>query len=222
MSHPPFHFPAPLYPIIDPALPSCSAADMAEALIAAGIRFFQLRVKHEPTRVFVEVARRVQAIAARHDALLIINDRADVAQLVGAAGVHLGQEDLPPADARALLGPEKIIGVSTHDAEQMDAALHVGVADYLAFGPIYATRSKERPDPLQGLTGLNDARARCPLPLVAIGGITSETLGHVLQAGADAVAVIGAIAGAVDPQAVARALLTTADAATALRARRRS
>ncbi len=217
-----FHFPAPLYPIIDPELSHCSPVEMAEAVIAAGIRFFQLRVKHEPTRVFVEIARRVQDIAARRHARVIINDRADVAHLVGAAGVHLGRDDLPPLDARALLGPEKLIGLSTHDAEQVAAAVRDGVADYLAFGPIYATRSKEQPDPVQGLTGLSRARARCPLPLVAIGGITSETLGHVLHAGADAVAVIGAIASAADPQAATRTLLAAADSATALRARRRS
>jgi thiamine-phosphate pyrophosphorylase len=128
--------------------------------------------------------------------------------------VHLGQDDLPPAAARAILGPDKVIGFSSHNLDQVDAAIREGGIDYLAFGPIFATASKRDPDPLQGLAALAAARARCPLPLVAIGGITQATLAEVLAAGADAVALIGAIAGAADPREATRTLLAAARAAS--------
>jgi len=141
---------------------------------------------------------------------LIVNDRVDVAALVGAAGVHLGQEDLPAAAARAQLGPRAIIGLSTHDPVQLDAAVREGIADYLAYGPVFVTTSKARPDPTQGLAALAAARRRCPHPLVAIGGIDGDRLADVLATGADAVAVIAAIARAGDPEAATRTLLAAA------------
>ncbi len=190
----PFRFPSRLYPIVDTlGDPGRSAVTLAEELLAAGVRFFQLRVKDENTRRFVELARAVQARAAAAGAALIINDRADIALLVGAAGVHLGQEDLSPADARGLLGRDKIIGFSTHNLEQVEQAARSDAVDYLGFGPIYATASKLRADPIQGLDGLRRARAYARLPLVAIGGITRDTALDALAAGADAVAVIGDI-----------------------------
>lgn len=195
-----FRFPQRLYPIVD-------SVRLAEAVLTAGCRLLQLRLKAQPTGAVVAVARTVQDLAARAGARLIINDRADIARLVGAAGVHLGQDDLPAAVGRELLGPAAVIGVSTHTPAQLEAAVRAGGADYLAFGPIYPTRSKDHPDPAQGLDGLRAARARCPLPLVAIGGITAATLPDVLAAGADAVAVIAAIAHAEDPAAAARDLL---------------
>ena len=215
----PFRFPVPLFPIADAELAPRPAVEMAQAFIAAGTPLFELRAKRLSTGALVELARDVQAVAAGASGQLIINDRVDVAQLIGAAGVHLGQDDLPPATTRAQLGPEKLIGVSTHNLAQVDAAVRDGVADYLAFGPIFPTRSKAQPDPVQGLDGLRAARARCPLPLVAIGGIGPESVRDVLMAGADAVAVIGAVATA-DPEAATRRLL--GEAVTALRARRRT
>lgn len=187
-------FPHRLYPIIDTlGDPHRTYAALARAVLDAGVRFFQLRVKDQPTGRFVDIAREVKALAARYGAQLIINDRADVAKLVDAAGVHLGQEDLPADAARALLGPDKIIGVSTHNVAQAEAAVREGIADYIGFGPIFGTTSKDQPDPVQGLEGLRLVRSRLRLPIVAIGGITGETMPAVLAAGADAVAMIGEI-----------------------------
>ncbi len=218
-----FRFPVPVYPIVVPsAAGGRSPLALAEAMLEAGIRFLQLRVKNAPTRTLVEIARAVRAAAESHGAQLIINDRADVARLVDAAGVHLGQDDLPPRAARRLLGASKIIGLSTHSLAQARAALRAGGLDYLAFGPIFPTQSKEDPDPAQGIHGLREVRHICPLPLVAIGGISSANLAEVLQAGADAVAVIGAIANADDPHAATRDLLRSTQAATARRSPLRS
>ena len=199
-----FAFPEPLYPIAD--ADSCAdVVALAEAVLAGGARLIQLRAKRAATRELIDLGRAVRARAERAGARLVLNDRADVARLIGC-GVHLGQDDLPPAAARAILGPDAVIGVSTHDLTQLDAAVRDGIADYLAYGPIFPTRSKANPDPVQGLDALRAARARCPLPLVAIGGITAETIPAVRAAGADAVAVIGAIAGAADPTGATRAL----------------
>lgn len=209
----PFEFPQPLYPIVD-------SPSLAEAVVGAGVRLFQLRVKGRPTGEHVEIARAVQAIAARAGAKLIVNDRADVARLVGAAGVHLGQDDLPAGAARGILGPDAIVGVSTHNLAQVAAAVRDGVADYIGFGPIHPTRSKADAEPVQGEEGLRAARAACALPIAAIGGLTVQNAGAAIGAGADAVAVIGALAGAPDPAAAACELLRAA--LTGLRLRPRS
>lgn len=201
----PFRFPDPLYPVLD-ADSTDDVVAFAEQVLAAGARVLQLRAKQASTGSLLALARAVQARAARAEALLLINDRADVAAVVGAAGVHLGQDDLPAAAARALLGPRAIIGVSTHTLDQLTAAVHAGEIDYIAFGPIFATTSKRNPDPVQGLAGLGAARRVCPLPLVAIGGIDAATAAAVRGVGADAVAVIGAIASAADPTAATRQL----------------
>ncbi len=203
-----FLFPEPLYPIAD--ADSCAdVVALAEAILAGGARFLQLRAKRAATRELVDLARTVQARAADAGAQLIANDRADVARLDGAAGVPLGQDDLPPAAARAILGPAALIGHSTHTLAQAEAALRAGGIDYLAFGPIFATRSKANPDPAQGLAALAAVRRICPLPLVAIGGITSANAGDVRAAGADAVAVISAIALTDDAAAAVCALRAT-------------
>ncbi len=206
-----FRFADPLYPIVD-ADSTADVVALARAVIAGGARLLQLRAKHASTGELIALARAVRNVTTRAGTALIINDRADVARLVGAAGVHLGQDDLPPAAARAQLGPGAIIGFSTHTLAQVDAVLDAGAIDYLAFGPIYATRSKRNPDPAQGLDTLAAVRVRCALPLVAIGGIDASTIGAVRNAGADAVAVIGALAGARDPAAAMRALRDAARA----------
>lgn len=204
-----FVFPSRLYPIADTlGDPERSHLAIADAILAGGAPLLQVRVKDLPTGRFVEIARAVKAAADRHGALLIVNDRADIAKLVDAAGVHLGQEDLPPAAARAVLGPDKLIGLSTHSVAQAEAAMREGIADYIGFGPIYQTTSKVRPDPTQGLDGLRAVRARVRLPIVAIGGITAAAMGEVLAAGADAVAMIGEIVRAGDIRAAVRALVT--------------
>lgn len=193
-----FSFPHRLYPIVDTlGEPRLSHVELAQAMLDAGVRLLQLRVKDTPTGRCVEIARAVKAAADRVGALLIVNDRCDIARLVDAAGVHLGQDDLPVANARALLGPHKIVGLSTHNSAQVEAAVRAGVANYIGFGPIFPTASKARADPVQGLEGLRRLRHDA-LPLVAIGGITARTMPDVLAAGADAVAMIGDIVRAHD------------------------
>jgi thiamine-phosphate pyrophosphorylase len=211
-----FRFPDPIYPIIDPGnRPDRTHVSLAEAILAGGARFVQLRIKSGSTSRFVEIARAVRRLADRYAAALIVNDRVDIAQLVGAAGVHLGQEDLCATDARKWLGSGKIIGVSTHNLPQAQAAIDSGAADYLGFGPIFPTTNKSNPDPIQGIEGLRQVRRHCRLPLVAIGGITRETLADVLDAGADTVAAIGAIAQQSDPCDATRELLERARSAKA-------
>jgi len=195
----PFSFPSRLYPLVDTlGAPTRSYTALTQAVLDGGVRFLQLRVKGAPTGRYVEIARAVKALTDRAGAQLIINDRADVARLVDAAGVHVGQDDLPPAAARAVVGPGKIVGFSTHNLAQILGAAADGTVDYVGFGPIYATRSKDRPDPVVGLDGLRQVRAAVSLPIVAIGGITRETMAAVLAAGADAVAMISEIVGAPD------------------------
>ncbi len=203
-----FTFPHRLYPIVDTlGDPKLSHVQLAAAMLEAGVRLLQLRVKERSTREFIDLARAVKAVADRYDARLIINDRADIAELIDAAGVHLGQDDLPSDAARAILGTEKVIGVSTHNLQQAETAAQAGIADYLGFGPIYATSSKAHPDPVQGLEGLRLVRGRVRVPIVAIGGITTRTMPEVLAAGADAVAMIGEVVRAGNVTAKVRDLL---------------
>jgi thiamine-phosphate pyrophosphorylase len=136
-----------------------------------------------------EQAERVAGQCRERRAIFVINDRADVALLLGA-GLHVGQDDLAPGDARKLMGAEALLGYSTHNPHQLDTAAAEPV-DYAAIGPIFGTASKQNPDPVVGLDELRRCRARCVRPLVAIGGITRETARAVFAAGADAVAVIG-------------------------------
>lgn len=204
----PFRFPSRLYPIIDPSGgPYPDAVALAEAILKGGAPFVQLRCKGMDTRSFVSCARAVQALCACYGAQLIVNDRADIALLVGAAGVHLGQSDLPPTVVRPWLGHGAIIGFSTHNVGQARAAAELGVVDYIGVGPIFPTASKENPDPVIGLDGLREVRRAVNLPIVAIGGITPETMDEVLAAGADAVAMIGAIARSSNATAIVRELL---------------
>ena len=202
-----FTFPSRLYPIADTLGDrSRSHLDIATAMLRGGARFLQLRVKDCGTSDFVDIARAVKQVADSMNATLIVNDRADIAKLIDAGGVHLGQEDLSPRAARALLGDGKIIGLSTHTLEQAQAA-HVEPVDYIAFGPIFATHSKSRPDPVQGLDALRAVRRRVRLPIVAIGGITAASMPGVLDAGADAVAMIGEIVKAPSVELRVRELL---------------
>lgn len=150
----------------------------------------------------------IQALALRQaatevGATLIINDRCDLALAVKADGVHLGQEDLPLADARRLLGAEKIIGLSTHSPEQVRNAVALQ-PDYIGFGPIFSTATKADHDPVVGLEGLRAARELTTLPIFAIGGIRSQHVAEIMTAGADGVAVISAILKATDLEAAIR------------------
>jgi len=182
-----------LYPITDRRLSGLSHTEQTARLCEGGARLVQLREKHLSPREFYAEAVEALKLARTFGAKLIVNDRADVALAMGADGVHLGQDDLPPAAARDLLGVRAVIGVSTHSVEQAIAAARLAV-DYIAIGPVFDTTSKERPDPVVGLEGLCRVRAAVGhLPLVAIGGITAERAVSVLEAGADSVAVIGAL-----------------------------
>jgi thiamine-phosphate pyrophosphorylase len=182
------------YPITDARLSGLSHAEQVDRLSRGGARLIQLREKHAGARdFFLESAAALRVARERH-ALLIINDRVDIALASGADGVHLGQDDLPPEAARKLLGERAVIGFSTHTYEQALAASRLPI-DYLAIGPIFPTFSKENPDPVVGLEELRRIRAALPpsLPLVAIGGITLENAAETLAAGADSLALIGAL-----------------------------
>lgn len=183
-----------LYPILDTAsLAQRGLAPEAAArgMLAAGAGILQFRHKGFYSREVFEDLRRVAAMCREAGALFVVDDRADIALLV-EAGVHVGQQDLPPGEVRRILGPNRIVGFSTHNEEQLRAAAAEPV-DYVALGPIFGTASKERPDPVVGLKELRRLRSLTQRPLVAIGGITVENAGQVLAAGADSVAVIAGL-----------------------------
>ena len=163
----------------------------------------QLRLKDAPTAVLLAEAKRLRGEV--RDALLIVNDRVDVALAAGADGVHLGQTDLPLADARRI-AQGLVIGISTHDLDQVAAAVEGG-ADYLGYGPVFATTTKEAPDPVQGVDALAAAvAAAAPVPVVAIGGITPARAAEVAATGCAAACVIASVNLAADPAAAARAI----------------
>jgi thiamine-phosphate pyrophosphorylase len=187
---------APLYAIYDTqASAAISCADTISAWLRAGIRVIQYRHKGAWERGNFDDCRAEAQLAKQAGALFLTNDRADVALFAGAEGVHVGQDDLAPSAVRRLLPLPAIVGHSTHSLQQIRAALAMPV-DYIAVGPVYSTASKENPDPVVGLELVRQARRATTLPLVAIGGIDQKNLAGVLQAGADAVAMIsGLVAG---------------------------
>lgn len=190
-----------IYPITDTRLSGVSHAEQVVALIDGGAGLIQLRDKYASAREFYGEAKAALVIARTHGARVIINDRVDIALALKADGVHLGQSDVPAIAARRLLGEGALIGVSTHNLAQAELAATMPV-DYVAFGPIFPTSTKEDPEPVAGLEEFRLVRARLDtLPLVAIGGITLANAGQVLAAGADAVAMIGALVG--DPAKIA-------------------
>ena len=182
-----------VYPITDTRISGISHADQVSLLADAGATFVQLREKNVPALDFYNEAKAALAVARQRGVTLIINDRVDVALALGADGVHLGQDDLPPEAARKLLGDDAVIGYSTHNVAQANAAANLPV-DYIAIGPIFETGSKANPDPVVGLDGLRSVRyAIGDMRLIAIGGITEENAKAVVDAGADAIAVISAL-----------------------------
>lgn len=179
-----------IYPITDRRLSGISHAAQITLLSDGGAEFIQIREKELSSGEFFAEAEAAMAVARARGLRIMINDRVDIALMIGAAGVHLGQEDLPPQAARKLLGPNAIIGFSTHTLEQAVEAAKMPV-DYIAFGPIFPTSTKENPDPTVGLERLREIReATGKIPLVAIGGITRENAASVFEAGADSIAVI--------------------------------
>jgi thiamine-phosphate pyrophosphorylase len=193
-----------LYTITDRRLSGLSHAEQVARLCEGGARLVQLREKRLSPREFYQEAEEALRIARARGAKLIINDRADIALALGADGVHLGQDDMPPEAARALLGEGAVIGFSTHNVEQAIAAARLPV-DYIAIGPVFATTSKENPDPQVGLEGLRRVREVAGrVPLVAIGGITRDNAHTVLASGADSVGVISALLDPEDPSEITR------------------
>ncbi len=198
-----------LYPILDAFClasapdPTKAIVEFAKAMQAAGVDWLQYRNKSGNSREMLAHARELRR-ALGAEVTLIMNDRADLALAAGFEGVHVGQDDLPVDTVRGIVGPDRIIGTSTHNPEQLRLA-ELTDADYLAIGPVFATSSKANPDPVVGLEGVRRARSLTTKPLVAIGGITRANCRSVLDAGADSVAVISDLVN--NPRAAAEEFL---------------
>jgi thiamine-phosphate pyrophosphorylase len=211
-----------LYGLVDPE--NAGGHDLlrlADAMAAGGVTLIQLRDKKSETGDLVRLAKELKAILDPRHVKLLVNDRVDVAFAAGAAGVHLGQNDLDPASARRMLGGDAIIGLSIRNQAEADAA-PLDLINYVGLGGVFATTSKvnkARPIGLEGLHSLSKLlRARRPgLPICAIAGITIESTTNVIEAGADGVAVISALSSVADPAAVARDFRAEIDAALAIR-----
>jgi thiamine-phosphate pyrophosphorylase len=186
-----------LYVILDATLLPISAQDCAQELAGAGVRLMQYRNKSASSRELLETCRGLASFLAPAGIPFIVNDRPDMAVLAAADGVHVGQEDLAPEQARSLVGANKWVGVSTHNLEQFREAAATS-ADYIAVGPIFSTTSKANPDPVVGLELIRRVRDLTGKPIVAIGGVTLETAMSLIEAGADSVAVISDILCAPD------------------------
>lgn len=184
-----------IYPITDTEISGLSHLEQTKALIAGGATLIQIRDKTSSSTALFDAARECLEYCRSKNVKLIVNDRVDIAMIVKADGVHLGQDDLPPSEARKLLGPDAIIGFSTHTLEQALAAIKDPV-DYIAFGPIFSTSTKADHDAVVGLEQLTTVRTKIgSFPMVAIGGINLENGAEVLKAGADSVAMISALGG---------------------------
>jgi len=190
-----------VYPITDTKISGLSHTEQIRRLIAGGAKFIQLREKRMLAGDWFEDAREAASCCREAGVICIVNDRVDVALAIAADGVHLGQDDLPVDMARRLLGPEKIIGLSTHSIEQLNAALAEAI-DYAAIGPIFDTSTKTDTEPTVGLKMLSEAAQMAGnTPLVAIGGITETNLSTVISSGASSAAMISAILA--DPEKIA-------------------
>lgn len=199
----------PLYAILDVAQATGGTPELPSLLARAGVQLIQLRDKRASAAKIYEVAQKLLQALAPQGVRIIINDRPDIAAMLGAAGTHVGQEDLPVEDVRRICGNSRWVGVSTHNLEQFRQAAATS-ADYIAVGPLFATATKENPDPVVGLELVRAARQLTKKPLVAIGGITVESAGAVFQAGADSVAVVHDLIFASDPAARAKEFLAIA------------
>jgi thiamine-phosphate pyrophosphorylase len=208
-----------LYLVTDRAL--CRHRTVEEVVLMAlrgGVACIQLREKDASTRDFVEEAQRIKAIMAPFRALLIINDRIDVALAVGADGVHIGQRDMPCDIARRLMGPRALIGLSVETWEDVQRAGALDV-DYLGVSPVFETPTKTDTKGYWGLEGLSRIRAATRRPLVAIGGLNASNAAEVIRAGADSIAVVSAICAADDPYQAARELSVITQSALEQRGR---
>jgi thiamine-phosphate pyrophosphorylase len=194
---------------MDAVLLKTSELAFAEMMAESGVELIQYRNKKSPSRTLFEVSRNLARFLSPCGVRFIVNDRADVAALVEAGGVHVGQEDLDVEEARAICGPSRWVGVSTHTVEQVEQADKTS-ANYVAVGPIFATDTKGNPEEGVGVDFIRRARERTRKPLVAIGGITLERTPAIFRAGADSVAVARDLLSASDPAARARQFLEVA------------
>lgn len=192
-----------LYVILDAALSRANPIDEAKGMADAGVRLLQYRDKNAGAGAQLRVSAALADTLVPLGVTLLVNDRPDVAWLAGASGVHVGQEDLGVEHVRKVVGKEKLVGVSTHNVEQFRKAAD-SPADYIAIGPIFRTRSKSNPDPVVGTELLRQVRPLTSKPIVAIGGLTLDTVQLVIDAGADSVAVISGILTAENPASRAR------------------
>lgn len=211
----------PLYAILDAEVAArhgWTMVDLADAYLRGGVRFLQVRAKHLASRPFLDMAAAIVARARAVGAAVIINDRADIARLSGADGVHVGQDDLGPGSARIFVGFDAVIGLSTHTPEQVEAAV-ADVVNYVAMGPVFGTGTKETGYDAIGLEAIRLGAALAndwSLPLVGIGGITLETAPDVIRAGATSVAVISDLLSTGDPEARVRQFIEALDQSRAL------
>ncbi len=190
-----------LYLVLDPVL--CADLGMVEttrAAVAGGATIVQLRDKHAPTAAMIETGRALKQILHGTNVRLIVNDNVEAAIAIGADGLHIGQEDMNAAEARRMIGPDMILGLSV-ETEALASSIDAGIVDYAGIGPVFATPTK--PDHKQpiGFDGLTRIVRLCPVPSVAIGGLKAEHAASVYSAGADGLAVVSAICGQPDPQA---------------------
>ena len=188
----------PLYVILDAALLPSDPIELTKKLLDAGARLFQYRDKTPSSRELLHASQALCLTVRQHGGTFLVNDRADISRLAGASGVHLGQDDLSVAAAREVVGTSCLIGLSTHNLPQFEAAVESS-ADYIAVGPIFPTTGKHNPDPVVGVDFLRAVRKLTTKPIVAIGGITLARARQVIDAGADSVAVIGDVLKAKNP-----------------------
>lgn len=210
----PLSFP-PLYAILDVAAVD-SEARIPETLAENGVGLIQVRDKHAAARAVFEVSKGLVTRLSPKDVRVIVNDRPDIAAMVGAGGVHVGQDDLPVEAARACCGGDLWVGVSTHNLEQFQLAVATS-ADYIAVGPVFPTATKDNPDPVVGLELIRAARRLTRKPLVAIGGITVQSAELVYRAGADSIAVVSDLLSAPNPALKAGEYIAIANRTLAVR-----
>jgi thiamine-phosphate pyrophosphorylase len=192
-----------LYVILDAALLTAPETESARELADAGVRLLQYRNKSASSRELFAFSKKLSSVLLARGVSFLVNDRADVALLAEASGVHVGQEDLGVEAARTVIGAQKLVGVSTHNLKQFQEAAATS-ADYIAVGPVFSTSTKANPDPLIGTEFIRRARPLTEKSIVAIGGITLERAAEVIEAGADSVAVISDILRAPNPGKRAR------------------
>ena len=174
-----------------------SVEEQARALLGAGVKILQYREKHAKAGVMLEECRLLARLCREAGACFIVNDHIDIALLVDADGVHIGQDDLPISEVRSLVGPDKIIGLSTHCPEQAEAAVRDG-ADYIGVGPMFATQTKEDASEPVGYEYLEWVVKNCPIPFVAIGGINEHNIGELVRRGCHCSALVSELVGADD------------------------